>query len=162
MARRRTPGVDPAIVDEVLRLRLDGAQLHDLIAHAAEAVDGKPRWDLTPGEIASAADRADALIVARAETNHARAVAMHVARREALYARAVTSGDYSTALAVLRDLGNIQVVYPSAKVAELLELCKDQAARIAELEAYGPPLRGLEAGQAAAPEAETGPAAGGE
>lgn len=178
-ARAKKPaGPDPALaaarVDVVLRLRLDGAQLHDVLGFSndlgddADKARGGPPWGLTPAAAEQLCDRADALLVARAEQKRDRAYAMAVARREALYARAVNAGDYSAALACLRDIAQLQGTYP--KVAELVKLIKEQDAALRELEADGDRPRltgaageeadgegaGLEAGEAR----EAGPVGG--
>ncbi|HYH64644.1 MAG TPA: hypothetical protein VD866_08120 [Urbifossiella sp.] len=143
--KKHTPpppsAVTPERVEMVLRVRLDGAQFHDVRGFAndtdadgkADAARGGPAWNVTDDDVWQLIDRADALTVSRAEQNRARAYAMAVARREALYARALSAGDYSAALACLRDIAQLQGTYP--KVAELVKVIKEQAATLTELEA---------------------------
>ena len=123
-----SPGLTPERVDTVLRLRLDGAQFHDLKAFAndtdaegkADAARGGPAWNVSDADLWAMIGKADDLLVARAEKDRARAYAVAVARREALYARAVNAGDYSAALGCLKDIAQLQGTYP--KVAELVKL----------------------------------------
>ena len=133
--------VTPERVEMVLRIRLDGAQFHDVRGFAndtdadgkADAARGGPPWNVTDDDVWNLIDRADTLVVSRAEQNRARAYAIAVARRESLYARALSAGDYSAALACLRDIANLQGTYP--KVADLVKVIKEQAATLTELEA---------------------------
>lgn len=131
MARKKAPEPDPARLAEVLRIRLDGAQLHDVIDYAAEKA-----WGLTEAEVRALIRRADDTLVARRETSKKRIRARHVAQREALYARALNGGDVRTALAVLADLAKLQGLTDEARQRrDLLNLARAQDARIAELEA---------------------------
>src|SRR3954470_24687399 len=83
-------------VEEVLRIRLDGAQYHDILQYAAEK-----GWGLRERQIREYMARDDDLLVERRERSRKRVIALHVARRESLIARAVNAGDYRTALAIL-------------------------------------------------------------
>jgi hypothetical protein len=117
-------------VEEVLRLRLDGAQYHDMVQHAAEK-----GWDLKERQIREYVARADELLVERQERKRKPVVAMHLARREALYARCVTAADRRTALAVLADLAKLQNLSADARdLKELMRLATAQADRVRELE----------------------------
>ncbi|MDB5312179.1 MAG: hypothetical protein JWO38_6381 [Gemmataceae bacterium] len=117
-------------VEEVLRIRLDGAQYHDVMQYATEK-----GWDLKERQVREYIRRADELLVERQEKKRRRTVALHLARREALYARTVNSADYRTALAVLADLAKLQGLYPKEDVKELLKLAAAYEARIRTLEA---------------------------
>lgn len=161
MARKRTAKgptaaelADAERVAEVLAIRLDGAQVHDVVRYAAEK-----GWGLTEAAAAELVARADALLVKRLDRSRARALARHVAQRESLYARAVNAGDYRTALAALQDLAKLQAVYPDRQLEEARLLIKEQGAVIAELEAAnarltrrddakGPPAIGPAEGEA--------------
>src|SRR5215211_718341 len=96
-------------VEEVLRIRLDGAQFHDIVQYAAEK-----EWELKERQIRQYMSHADDLLVERQEKKRKRLVAMHLARREALYARSVNAADYRTALAILSDTAKLQGLYPAA------------------------------------------------
>ena len=109
-------------VEEVLRIRLDGAQYHDVVQYAAEK-----GWGLKERQVATYIRRADDLLVERQDKSRKRAIARHLARREALFARCVNAADYRTALAVLTDLAKLQGLYPDSR--ELKELLRLAAAR---------------------------------
>ena len=94
-------------VEEVLRIRLDGAQFHDIVQYAAEK-----GWNLKDRQIREYMSRADDLLVERQENKRKRLVALHLARRDALYARAVNAADYRTALAIASDAAKLQGLYP--------------------------------------------------
>ena len=82
-------------VEEVLRIRLDGAQYHDVVQYAAEK-----GWDLRERQLREYMRRADDLLVERQERSRRRLLARHIAQREALFARAVNAADLRTALAI--------------------------------------------------------------
>lgn len=120
-----------ARVQEVLRLRLDGAQYHDVVQYAAEK-----GWDLKERQIRLYMARADDLVVERQERKRRRIVAQHLARREALYARCVAAASYRDALACLTDLAKLQGLYATGRdLKDLLTLAAAQAGRLRELEA---------------------------
>jgi hypothetical protein len=99
-----------ARIDEVLRIRLDGAQYHDLVQYAAEK-----EWNLKERQLRNYLRRADELILSRRDKRRKRIVALHMARRESLYGRSVNAADYRTALAVLSDMAKLQGLYPADK-----------------------------------------------
>src|SRR5687768_14689658 len=104
-------------VEEVLRIRLDGAQLHDIVQYAS----GKG-WGVSDRQVPTYIQRADALLVERQDKSRRKVIALHLARRETLYARAVNAADYRTALAVLADDAKLRGLYASDR--ELRELCR--------------------------------------
>ena len=96
-------------VEEVLRIRLDGAQFHDIVQYASERA-----WGVSERQLWNYVRKADELLAARRDKRRGRTLALHFARREALYARAVNAADYRTALAVLSDLAKLGGLYPPA------------------------------------------------
>src|SRR5688572_4876680 len=90
-------------VDEVLRIRLDGAQFHDVVQYAAEK-----GWGLQERQIRTYIRRADELLVERQEKNRRRLIARHIAQRETLFARAVNAADLRTALAIADSVAKLQ------------------------------------------------------
>ncbi len=143
-------------VGEVLRIRLDGAQFHDVVQYAAE--NG---WGVHERQVRTYIRRADDLLVERQDRRRRRLLARHVAQREALYARAVNAADHRTALAVLTDLAKLQGLYAGDKeLKELLRLAAEQAARVRELEGRLD-AAGRGAGAAAGERPPAGPAGGG-
>ncbi|MBX9622700.1 MAG: hypothetical protein K2X82_02695 [Gemmataceae bacterium] len=120
-----------ARVDAVLRIRLDGAQFHDIVQYAAAH-----GWGVEERQLWNYVRKAGELLVERGERSRRRAVALHLARRDALYARAVEAADYRTALAVLADAAKLQGLYVSDReLKEVARLAAAQAARVRELEA---------------------------
>jgi hypothetical protein len=112
-----------ARVDELVRIRLDGAQFWDVREYVREkeAEDGSP-WKLVRGakplsdsQIRRYVQRADKTIQRSAREKRGAAIRRHIARRENLYAKAVNGGDVCTALAVLRDLAELRGLYPVKK-----------------------------------------------
>ena len=99
-----------ARVEEVFRLRLDGAQYHDIVQFAAEN-----DWNVRERQIREYMARADKLLVERRDKSRQQLIALHMARRETLYARALNAADYRTALAVLCDAAKLRGLYPSDK-----------------------------------------------
>jgi hypothetical protein len=112
-------------VEEVLRIRLDGAAFHDVREYAREKereegsawflpAGGKP---LSDGQLWRYVAQADRLMTTELRASRKKLVRRHLARRENLYAKSVLAGDYRTALAVLRDQAELQGLYPPRKVA---------------------------------------------
>lgn len=123
--------LDPDRVKEVLRIRIDGAQFHDVIDYAAEKA-----WNATEAECAALIRAADNLLVRRQDRSRKRITARHIAQREALYARALNGADYGTCVRILGEIGKLQGLYDKSRENEqLVALAQAQAARIAELEA---------------------------
>jgi hypothetical protein len=99
-------------VEEVLRLRLDGAEFHDVVQYAAEQ-----GWNVRERQLWNYVRASDKLLARRLEKDRDKLLARHVAQRRALYARAVHAADYRTALAVARDEAALQGLYPPKKIA---------------------------------------------
>jgi hypothetical protein len=139
-------------VEEVLRVRLDGAQFHDIVQYGSEK-----GWGVTDRQIRKYIARADALLVERQDTSRKKVIARHLAQRMALYARALNGADYRTALAILADEAKLRGLYPEREVKELVKLAAAQGVRIEELERR---LADAHATSATAPPAppERGPA----
>ena len=97
MPRTNASNVEVAArVDEILALRLDGLQFHDLRALAVQK-----GWGVRERTLWSYLKRADMLIRERAEEDRDALFGRHLAQRRALYARCLNAADYSTALRVL-------------------------------------------------------------
>lgn len=125
-------------VEQILRIRLDGAQFHEVREYALAG-----GWGVTDGQLWRYIAKADDLLHERRDKRVARRKALHLARRESLYARAVQTADYRTALACLQD---------SAKLERLYEDNKGLAKQVAELLAR---LAGME-GATSEPTSQTG------
>jgi hypothetical protein len=116
-------------IEEVLRVRLDGAQFHDIVQYGSES-----GWNVSDRQIRKYIARADALLVERQDTRRKRVVARHLAQRMALYARALNAADHRTALAVLDSEAKLRGLYPEKDIKELVKLAATQGQRIEELE----------------------------
>lgn len=130
---KKRPKSDTAVValrvEEVLRIRLDGAQRHDVCQYASEK-----GWGVTDRQVDRYIRRADELLVERQDRNRKRVVAVHLAKRAALFARAVSAADYRTALAVADSEAKLRGLFPDREAKELAKIVTDQARQIAELE----------------------------
>jgi hypothetical protein len=106
-------------VDDVLRIRLDGAQFWDVREFVREK-EKEPgsAWFLAAGEgplsdsqIRRYQQKADRLAHESHERSRGRLFRRHLAQRRHLYARATTTGELRTALACLRDEGELLGLY---------------------------------------------------
>jgi hypothetical protein len=98
-------------VEEVLHLRLNGALLYDLQAHAKEK-----GWDVSDRQLFRYSAAADKQLVAALENDREKLLRRHRAQRHGLYARALSEGDYRTALAVLKDEAELLALYPAKRL----------------------------------------------
>ncbi len=98
-------------VEEVLRIRLDGAQMHEIVQYASEK-----QWNVGERQLRNYLAASDGLLAERLEKDRDKVFARHVAQRRTLYARAVNGADYRTALAIAKDEAELQGLYPSSKV----------------------------------------------
>ena len=117
-------------VEEILAIRLDGAQRHDILRYAAEK-----GWDVNERQIENYIHKADNLLIEQQEKNRKRLLGLHRAKRGALFARAVNAGDHGTALRVLDSECKLLGLFPEPGAKELAKLLAQQAKEIAELEA---------------------------
>ena len=111
-----TQDIYQARIQAVLQIRLDGAELWDVAAFIAEKHQaGEDPWKgetpLSPQQIESIVKAADALI-AQANPELPPDVARHIAMRKNLYARAVQAGEIATAARILKDIAQLEQVYP--------------------------------------------------
>src|SRR5262245_15773253 len=110
-------------VEDVLRIRLDGAEGWDVRQYVAEKEQaGEQPWKVEEGgkplserQIRRYVEQADRLLEESCRTSRKKLLRRHLARRRALYARAVNSGDLRTALAALRDEAELLGLYPAAE-----------------------------------------------
>jgi hypothetical protein len=130
-------------VQTVLTMRLNGAELHDLRAHALEQ-----GWNVSDRTIRRYIDRADDLMIEGFEADREKLLKRHVTQRRNLYARALNDGDNRTALAVLKDEGELIGLYLKRELtpfeALMASVPPSKQARIAAilLEADSPPVHG--------------------
>lgn len=116
-------------VEEVLRIRLDGAQYHDVVPFAAEK-----GWDLKERQVREYMHKADELLVERLDKKRKPVIARHIAQRQALFARAVNNADLRTALAILDSECKLRGLFPEAGVKDLLKLVASQEERLRKME----------------------------
>jgi hypothetical protein len=129
-AKKKAETAEVALrVEEVLRIRLDGAQYHDVVQFAAEK-----KWDLKERQIREYMRRADELLVDRQDKSRKKVIARHLAQRQALYARAVNAADYRTALAILDSDAKLRGLYPEKELKDLAKLAAAQGAQLAVIE----------------------------
>jgi hypothetical protein len=111
-------------VDDILRIRLDGAEWWDVRQYVREkeadplspwfvAEGGKPLSDHTIRYYQTSADK---LMLASGERSRKKRLRRHLAQRRNLYARAVTTGELRTALAVLVDEAHLLGLYPAHQI----------------------------------------------
>jgi hypothetical protein len=98
-----------ARVEEVLAIRLDGAEFWHIREYAREKEqeEGSP-WHLAEGQkplsdpqLWRYIARADKLIAESCRASRKKLLRRHLAQRRSLYAKAVSAGDYRAALACL-------------------------------------------------------------
>lgn len=124
-------------VEEVLAIRLQGAQFHDIVQYAAEQ---DPPWNLSERQLWEYVHKGNELLKRQLETDRAGLINRHLAQRRTIYAKAMQGGDYRAALSALESecklLGlpggtetggnttnvNIAIVAPEHRAAKLLEV----------------------------------------
>lgn len=94
-----------------MRLRLDGAQFHDIVQYASEK-----GWGVSERMIRKYIAKADAVLVERMEKNSEPVIARHIAQRQTLYARAVNAADYRTALAIIDSEAKLRGLFPDKEL----------------------------------------------
>lgn len=124
--RRKRPGTLTVSrrVEEVVRIRLDGAEFWDVreYVHEKEREAGSA-WERPPGGAPMCDDmvrrymrKADRVCAQAARVRLPGLLRRHVAMRDNLYAKSVLAGDYRTALAVLADTDRLLGLYPDKRI----------------------------------------------
>lgn len=141
-----------ARIEDVLRIRLDGAEFWDVREYAREkcAEDGSP-WHteggkcLSDGQLFRYIARADKLIGESCRSSRKRLLRRHLAQRRNLYGKATNSGDVRAALACLDSEAKLVGLFdaPSKpaknEAGTPAEVAKLLAARLQEVEAADMP-----------------------
>ncbi len=112
-------------VEEVLKIRLDGAEIWDVREYVREKEQEKGSlWELPPdGKPLSDSQLwrymadADKLIAESCRASRKKLIRRHLAQRRNLFAKAVSAGDYRTGLAIGKDKAELEGLYPPQKVA---------------------------------------------
>ena len=115
-----------ARIEEILRIRLDGAELWDIREYVREkCAEAGSIWEsqkcLSDAQLYRYLARADKLIAQSCRSSRKRLLRRHLAQRRNLYAKAVNAGDIRTALSVLSDearLLDLYETYPDKKAAK--------------------------------------------
>src|SRR5215510_1585403 len=97
-----------ARVTEILRIRLDGAEIWDVREYVREKEQEKGSvWELPPdgkplsdSQLWRYMSKADKLMAESCRASRKKLLRRHLAQRRNLFAKAVRAGDYRTALAV--------------------------------------------------------------
>lgn len=113
-------------VDDILRIRLDGARFWDVREFVREnESDPKSNWFVPEGAkpledktIRNYMTRADALMLTTSARSRQKLKNRHLNQRRHIYAKAMTSGDYRTALAALQDEAKLLGLYPESGIDE--------------------------------------------
>jgi hypothetical protein len=107
-----------ARVEQLLRIRLDGAETWDIREYVREKVTAEepdPVWGdrmITDSQIRRYLQRVDLRIKESCRGSTKRLLRNHLARRRNLYAKAVLAGDFRTALSAARDEAELLNLYP--------------------------------------------------
>lgn len=112
-------------IEELLRIRLDGAEWWDIREYVSEK-EKEPGsvWELPPdakplsdAQLRRYVNKADKLIAESCRSSRKKLFRRHLAQRRNLFAKAVSQGDIRTALAVSRDEAELLGLYPPKKIA---------------------------------------------
>jgi hypothetical protein len=137
-------------VEEILRIRLDGAEWWDCCEFVREKEQEEgSAWHLADGDkpLSEASLRryltkADQLIAESCRASRKKVLRRHLAQRRNLYAKAVSAGDYRTALAASKDEAELLGLYdrlkPNALEAVLANLPAEFARQVRAL--LAPPV----------------------
>jgi hypothetical protein len=161
-------------VEEVLTIRLDGAEFWHVREYAREKEKKEgSAWHLaegqnplSDGQLWRYIGKADKMIAESCRASRKKLLRRHLAQRRNLYGKAVNQGDLRTALAVVKDEAELLNLYPTkeSNVSLTTNLPEpfnngERLARILEiagLQANSGPAQGDDPG----PTQETGPAPG--
>ncbi len=100
-------------VNEILVIRLAGAEFPDIVQYASEK-----EWGVGERQLRNYLRQSDALLAESLETDRTKLINRHIAQRRALFARCMAVSDYSNARQVLKDEAELLGLYP-AKRTEL-------------------------------------------
>ncbi len=110
-------------VEEILQIKLDGAQFFEVRRYVAEKeAAGEAPWTIPEGgkpvserTLWRYSQRADRLMAESSRESRKKALQRHIGQRHNMYAKALNMGDVSTALRVLADMAALQDLYPAKK-----------------------------------------------
>ena len=130
-------------VEEILSLRLLGAEFVDIRQHAKQQ-----KWRVSDRQLWRYIAQSDEALAETLEKDRGKQINRHIAQRRALYARAMSVSDYGTARAVLKDEAELLQLYdpprgggdnkpaagPLKDSADVARVLADQLGRIAAAE----------------------------
>jgi hypothetical protein len=132
MKARPTKAQVEARVDEILRIRLDGAEFWDLREYVREKEqeEGSP-WQLVEGQKPLSDSqlwrylaKADKEIAASCRASRKKLVRRHLAQRRNIFGKAMSAGDYRAALAALESEAKLQGLFDTPARAAKVEPIK--------------------------------------
>ena len=94
-------------VEEVLEIRLMGAEFADIVRHAAAQ-----GWNCGERQLWNYVHKGDEILAKTLERDRTKLVNRHIAQRRALFARCMAVSDYSNARGVLKDEAELLGLYP--------------------------------------------------
>jgi len=109
---KSTKAVVAQRVNEVLKLRLGGAEFLDIREYAAAP---EQAWGVSDTQLWRYIREADALCKEHFDAKAEHLLTRHLLQRRTLYAHAMGAGDFRTALAVLQDEAKLEGLYPATK-----------------------------------------------
>jgi hypothetical protein len=128
MKAKPTKAQVEARVDEILRIRLDGAEIWDVREYVREkeVEDGSP-WKLAEGQKPLSDSqlwryiaRADKAIAESCRASRKKLLRRHLAQRRNLFGKALSAGDYRAALAAVESEARLQGLFDTtARPAKL-------------------------------------------
>jgi hypothetical protein len=101
-------------VEAVFKLRLGGAEFHDIREYADAP---EQRWGVSDTQLRRYISAADKLMKERFDAKADYLLARHLMQRRTLFAQATAAGDYRTALAVLDSEAKLEGLFPPTKIA---------------------------------------------
>ena len=108
---KSTQATIQARVHEVLRIRLEGAGLHEIRQYASEQ---DPPWDVSDRQLRRYIAASDKLLARSLDEERDHVFNLHLGKRRAVYAQAMKAGDLRTALAELKDEAELLGLYSGA------------------------------------------------
>jgi len=127
--KKSTNAVVAQRVEEILRIRIDGASFGNIRDYANQP---ERAWGLSDSQLKRLIQKSDDLLKERTERSRGRATRLHLSRRESLYARALQAADFRTALAALDSDAKLRGLYDEP--GKLRQQALDLLTRIAQLE----------------------------
>jgi hypothetical protein len=117
-------------VEEILELRLLGAEFVNIRQHAAQR-----GWNVSDRQLWRYIAAGDDVLARTLEKDREKLLNRHIAQRRALLGRAIAGSDYGTALRIMQDDAKLSNLYPPSADAQVLAKAEEMQKRLAALEA---------------------------